>query len=481
MLKNIKKNFSDLKTYINNSRSKVYRATQNNGTRRVISPSILSQDKHVNVNDRNVLNASTYDLMRNCGLIAFAINTHLNYIASFNLQVKTGNQQFDKQVQAKMKWWSNSENCDISKRFSFNQMIRLIEKTRFLAGDVLVIKTENTKLQIIEGDRIANPTQIPEQFTNKINLADYEHGLKIDKYTGQVKKYLVCERTSGTTRKLQAIVDSQDCMFLAYRPRIDSYRGYAPLSAAINNAKDLMDGQQFLLMKIRLTALLGFVITRQSTDALGRNQVSGVEKSSTDVDMTMAKPSLFDMKPGQDVKVIEGTAARTQTINFYKDMAMQILRSVDIPYSFYSEDFSNFYGSRGAVIQYEKSCQPKRQALVYMLNNITRWLISNWILDGSLILPKGININNINFEWISSGTNLWKPTEELMGIAYAASMGIMSFADATKSLGGDWYENIDKLKQEYAHAKAQGVPITLPNVSSNINLSNTDQSIANNK
>lgn len=402
--------------------------------------------------------------MRNCGIIAFAVNTHLNYVSAFTFQMKTQSKQLNREIEKKMKWWQRKGNCDVSKRFSFNELLRLIEKTRFLQGDILIVKSQG-KIQAIESDRICNPTDLTfgKEF-KKLKLQDYEHGIKTDKKTGQVIQYLVCSRTSGTGRQLQAIIKAQDAIFVSYKPRIDAYRGVSPLAAAVNNAKDLMDGQAYLLMKIRLTALLGFVIQRQSSDPLSRDTNSGDTDSQWELDMTMEKPSIFDLNPGQKVSVIESGVAKQQTTSFYSDMTMQILRSVGIPFSFYAENFSTFYGSRGALLQYQDSCKAKRQELISMLDQLTRWLIANWILDGSISVPDNMSIQDMEFEWVPAGVQYWKPTEQYMGIGMGVALGQISYADAAKAAGVDYYETIDKIKRQTEYAKEAGVNLILPNI-----------------
>lgn len=476
-LSNIYKNSKVALSYLTGQ--KAYKAVQTNGTQGRTAPiSIKSQDKMLPPLDRLALSSATYDLERNCGIMAAAININTDHIAVFDFQVKTGNKEFDKFLQEKMKHWSQPGNCDISKRFSLSQMLRLIQKTRLLQGDCLVIKTAGAKLQLIESDRICNPTVVPSKFN--INLNDYEHGLKIDPITGQVIQYLICSRVSGTARELQAIVPAQDAILVAYRNRIDAYRGISPLSSAVSNTRDLMQSQAFQLMKIRLTALLGFALTRKSVDALERDTTQGT--GTYNIDLSGSKPTFFDLKPGEDVKIIQGATPRTETANFYKDMTLQIFRSIGIPYSFYSEDFSNFYGSRGALMMYDRSCAPKRQALIHMLNQITRWLIANWILEGSVKLPNGMSIDDIKFQWIPPGVTSWKPTEQIQGYLMAIASGLMSISKAAKELGGDYEQNIDMLKQNLQYAKDAGVPLyyNINTLTTDINNSIEQNKIANN-
>lgn len=453
---NLKTVLQKFATYVT---PKSYRGIQDNGTNRYIPSVVKSQDKHLNQFDRLSVAATNYDLERNCGIVVAAANIHTDFVSQFNFQVKSGNKVFDKQVQQKMKWWSRPGNCDITKRFSFRQLRRLIEKSRFMQGDVLVIKTEGTKLQVVQGDRICNPDIVPDKFKKNFNLKKYQNGIRIDDYTGQVVQYLICSRTSGNTRQLQAIIKAQDAILVAYRPRIDSYRGISPLVSAINNCKDLMDSQKFQLMKIRLTALLGFALLTKSNDPLGRDTTNG--QSTFNIDYSGETPTFFRLKPGDDVKVIQGAVPRTETANFYKDITLQIFRTLGLPYSFYSQDFSNFFGSRGALMRFEQSLKPKRQGMTIMLDDVTRWLIANWILDGSIVLPDNMNINDIKFEWIAPGVAAWKPTQQIQGYLMAVGAGLISIERAAKELGGDYEQNIDQLKQNYKYAKDAQVPIFL--------------------
>lgn len=474
-----KKNLS-IGTYQQNQGS--YRATVDNGTRRRIPSRIFTEDKHLDVRDRQKMIASTADLYRNCGIITFAVDKHLDYVSTFSFQVKTGNKELNKAIEQKMKWWSKSTNCDVSKRFQFSEMIRLAQKSRLMGGDCLLIKIKGYKLQLIEADQICNPdVAIDVQKFGEIDLKQYEQGLKIDPFTGEVLEYLVCDRgQNGTQRKLLAIIKPKDAIFLAYRPRPSAWRGVSLLAPIINSAKDIMDSQAYNLMKIRLTSLLGFKFTREGSEDLPEGLQNQQGDGTYNLDFTSEKPMVFDLNQGDDVSVIESATPATQTQSYYEVMTLQILRALSIPMSFYKENFSNFYGSKAAAMAYSKSCAPKQEGLIQMLDEITRWLITGWVMDGSIVLPDNFNVSQIKYDWVPAGNGIWKPSEQMLGVGMGVALGQITLAGAAREAGQDYYQNIDEIAKEMAYAKENGVNIVLPNINSNINLSMPNDSVANN-
>ena len=135
---------------------------------------------------------------------------------------------------------------------------------------------------------------------------------------------------------------------------------------------------------------------------------------------------------------------------------------MDLPISFFDEGHTNFFGSIGAWRHYERSALAKRQALLNVLNRLTIWRLMLAVLDGRLVLPKGVTLDALEFAWVPKGMPWWKPSEELRGDLMAAGAGLGDLeAICLARDGGDIKENIRRNGKLLQFARDSGFPLSL--------------------
>ena len=137
---------------------------------------------------------------------------------------------------------------------------------------------------------------------------------------------------------------------------------------------------------------------------------------------------------------------------------MAALKSLDIPYTFYDEKHTNFFGSKAALSLYLKACEPKRNDLREMLRKVTAWKLRQWILSGLLVLPAGMTIADVRFEWIHDGLPWWDMSKEVKGDVEAINATLTTRTDVCKQRGlGSWKKIIDRLSEEQEYMESKGV------------------------
>lgn len=131
------------------------------------------------------------------------------------------------------------------------------------------------------------------------------------------------------------------------------------------------------------------------------------------------------------------------------------LKALDIPYSFYAENFTNYSGARQALLQYELSAKIKREDVVAMLDHLTNWRIKMWIADG--VLPEA----NYRWEWIPRGVSWIDPLKEINANIAAISSRITSRTRILREQGIDFYDLADELKAEESYFEKIGLPMAV--------------------
>ncbi len=134
------------------------------------------------------------------------------------------------------------------------------------------------------------------------------------------------------------------------------------------------------------------------------------------------------------------------------------LKSLDIPYSFYDESFTNYSGSRQALLQYELSAQIKRDDVQALLDHLTAWRISLWLQDGVL----AGDLSEIEWEWIPKGIGWIDPLKEIQANIAAIGAGLESRTQILKETTGREFEDVAAELQRENEILANITPYQMP-------------------
>ena len=171
-------------------------------------------------------------------------------------------------------------------------------------------------------------------------------------------------------------------------------------------------------------------------------------------------PVLLDLDPGDRAEFLESASPANEFQAFQQAMIGAALKALDLPYSFYDESFTNFYGSRAALLHYVKGAQSKRQDMRELLDRITGWRLSLAVAEGALELPAGWTMGNLSWEWIADGVVWWDPSKDIAADVAALEAGLRTRSEIRKErYGDDWRDVVDALAAENAYAEAAGLTL----------------------
>lgn len=444
MIQAIQKFANRIKTFASG-----YDAVDQTGKRRVVSPLLKSEDAHLNPQSRKILTAASRDLNRNFALVAWAVRQHLNYLTEFEFQMRTGDKAIDKRVEYLMDVWSRPANCDAGGRHPFARMVRLVEQRKIVDGDVGLLKLSSGQLQPIEADRIKNP--------DETNQEQWVHGVKVNG-AGRPLAYAIHRRTiiNGTT--FEKTVPASSFLHHAQFDRFDQVRGVSPIAAAINSFKDVYEGVDLAMAKLKVEQLFALVFSRDSTDTIGTTE--GTDATGYDVEMGKG-PIKLELDPGDKAEFLKSDNPGGATQDFLKMVIRIALSSLDLPYGFFDSGDTNFFGGKAGWMVYERSLLAKIRDVSNLLRQVTIWKLQQWIIDGEITLPAGQTVGDILFEWVHRGMPWWDQSTEIDGDLAAVGAALSDPYTICKRRGmGEWEENVDRIAKARAYAAAAGVPIT---------------------
>lgn len=450
-----------------------YDAIVDKKRRRAPKARTYSEDSHANDRDRRKITATSRDVFRNFTIARWLVGKHLDFVSSFSFQSVTGDQGLDRDIETLIGEWSSRHRCDVARRHPFRRMVRLAEARRVVDGDFGFLKISSTpgsalrgKLQGIEGDRIATPSDLPRQFSR----ADFINGVRTQK-GGAASGYILCDRTGQGGVKFSRIVQASNLLLHGFFDRFDQVRGVSPITSSLNALQDVYEGFDYALAKLKVSQLFGLVTYRSGDQPLGEETDTNDDKLNDEVDFGRG-PFQMDLNVDEKAEFLDASTPSTQTTDFLKLMIHVALRSLDVPYSFFDESFTNFYGSRGGLIQYLKSCRNKIADLGELLDEITRWRLGLYVLDGELELPAGVGFNALRWEWVPDGVPWWDPAKEVKGHTMAIAAGLSDFQRVCRESGSDFFANVDRIAEQQSYAAARGVVLNLGMGASN---NNTDE------
>ena len=439
-----------------------YDAVVNKQRRRPIKTKTYAEDQHLADRDRKSIIGTARDVHRNFAIARWAIGKHLDFVSSFSFQAQTGDPALDRDIETLIGGWSNRHRCDVARRHPFRRMIRLAEARRTVDGDFAFLKIASTpgsslrgKLQAIEGDRIATPGDLPRQ----LQKTEFINGVQIQP-GGAALNYVICTRDGSGGVKFSRMVKARNVVFHAWYDRFDQIRGVSPIVSSLNSFQDVYEGFDYALAKLKVAQLFGLVTYGTGGEEIGTTSDSTGDGKTDKVDFGRG-PFHLDLDSEDKAEFLEAKTPAAETTAFLELMIHVSLKALNIPYSFYDESHTNFYGSRGGLIQYLKSVKHSIEDMREMLDDITRWRLGLFIDDGELVLPENLMLNSVLWEWVPDGVPWWDPDKEVKGHTRAIAAGLSDYQRVCRASGTDFFKNIDRIAEQQEYASAAGVDLNL--------------------
>ena len=434
------------------------------------------ESKIVSQTDRRKLNATTQDQRRNLSLVAWAYRMHLAFNTQFRLHVTTKDEGLNEAIEDAFEWWALPTNCDVTNRHSLRRLCRLAEGHRFLDGDVGVLFTPDGRLQLIEGDRINNPSQgVPKKYQG----INWNQGVELDRNGGAIQ-YMLCQRVNGGgSLAFDSVKTARNLKLYGYFERYDQHRGISPLSAAINTFQDVYETWELNVLKAKAHALFGMVISRESS---GRGEL-GMEQTetltATDDDATQFAAERYETTPegifkmelamGENVSTIESKTPSDELVNFTKLLSRAGFLAMDLPYSFFDSSDASYSAQRMDLILYEIGNAVKREPMQNLLQLIAKWKLSRWTRNDPremgdseprIVLPRGIELENLTYEWVPQGIPWVDPAKESKADEAAIRNGLVSRTYIAKKRNlPRLRQTFDELEREESEISRRGITI----------------------
>jgi len=439
-----------------------YDATKSTHRRKAPSGVLRSEDQEQTPSERAKLLSGSRDIARNFGIAGWALRKHMDYVSTFHFQPKCKDKRLNERLKSFVDWWGRPENFDVAGRHSLRRSIRMLERARSVDGDQLVVKIASGKVQFVEGDRVRTPYG---GFPDGTPVTSVEHGVQCDwDQAGKAIRYAVCRRgrsndfsTNAGSFFFERWVPTENATLHGYFDRIDQIRGVALMAPTINVFRDVYEGADYALAKMKVNQLFGLAIYRDKADMLGTKTE---EEDRFVVDFGKG-PQFFDLDKEDKAEFLESQSPSDQFQSFAATSIAMALKAFDIPYSFYAENFTNFSGQRQAWIQYDLSAYDKREENRILLINLLRWRLAIAIADGYFDGYGVTSVDDLPFDWMNAGIPWINPLQEVQADTQAVASAFTSRQRVCRSAGDDFFAIADEIKEENDYLLSLGLPTTV--------------------
>jgi capsid protein len=423
--------------------------------RATISGSVRPMDENIRDTKRRGLTLTTHYVQQNFSIAAWAIRKHLDFVASHNFEPRTGDKGLDRELENLINWWSRPENCHQSGQHHLRRLIRLAEASRLLDGDVFLMKMASGKIQPVEGNRIKSPgTDQPDPTT-------VYNGVQVNKW-GRPLAYAVHAHARYRGLNFERWIPARNMVPHGFYDRFDQVRGVSPFITALAPLQDVYENFTYALAKSKAAQLFGMAFYRDAEDS-GEWPVEGEDTDGDGTDDRYnvelgTRPLILDLDPGDRAEFLENKTPSIEFQDFNQAIIGTALKAIDLPYSFYDEGYTNFFGSMAAQKLYLKSASEKRADVQEMLRKLTVWRLGLFIADGDLRLPSGVAISDLRWDWIPDGLPWFRPKEEIAADIMAIQAGLKTREMVTRERHGtSWREMAERLADEQQHLADLGL------------------------
>lgn len=454
-----------------------YDAVVDHGRRKRMHGINRSEDQELTPYDRWRLYTGARDISRNFAIAGWMIRQHLDYVSTFSFRPHCKTEARNEELKKWFEWWSLPHNCDTAARHGFLRWLRLAERSRTVDGDLLVLKITDGRIQAIEGDRLRTPPGGFPASTGR-QAIDFLHGVQTDE-AGRAVAYAVCRRAKASDYMLasgmfyfEAIVDADDCWHHGYFDRFDQVRGVSPLAQAMNSLRDCYEGIEYSLAKMKVSQLFALALYRDSDDTVGATTVqqplvnpAAPQDINQVIDNTLPPgdamkvdfgrgPFQLDLEKDDKAEFLESHQPSIELQQFVDNVVAASLKALDIPFSFFKENFTNYSGGRDARTRYEHSARIKRGDNLHLANSIMRWRLDLAIEDGEL----SGSADEYGWDFLPSGVPWVDPLKEVQADTQAVAAAFTSRTRVCREQGTDFRTIAQEIADENEFLKELGLP-----------------------
>jgi lambda family phage portal protein len=414
---------------------------------------------------RRTLRARARDLERNSDVVNGLIVAMQNNIIGdgINLQARSPSEDFNTRIESLFNEWKHSNNCDVTERQSLDEMARmLVARLLIDGGALLVYSIDNKKdiplqVQFREVDDFADTSLMAVGGSDTI----VSEGVEMTKL-GKIKAYYLTQTDANGYIDYNPVRITADRVdFVWFMSRSTQYREVSPLGRSIIRIKDLDDYLNAVAFQQKTSACTSAYIESDNTTTAPGRPVNNADGNRYE---QIRAGSVNYLNPGEHLKTLipVGQAAEVSDYMVTQLRTFCASHGLSLESATRNVERVNYSSARQNLIADEKTFEVLRGFLFeHFLRPLYRRFVDTCYLAG-LLNGTGFQFGNPEFykiDWLASGLPWIDPLKEANADNVKLANGGISFQQYCANQGTDWKEQIDRMADVQAYAKAKGVTL----------------------
>ena len=450
------------------------------------NPAMGSGD-NVSLDDLPVLRDRSRDLLRNAPLAVGAVSTVVTNVVGTGLKPqahidRTILKQYLKTDEAMEAWenkaerifqvWAENRDCDITRGQTFAEMQALVLRSCLESGDVFVLRKYKervgnafgTSVQIIEADRVADPTNCNDNIIA---------GVEIDT-DGAPVAYHVANRhpddhDKGTLSyaRVPAFDNSgiRQMLHIFTRNRPGMTRGIPYLAPVIESLKQLDRYTEAEIMAAVISSMFTIFVKTESDEGLKPMVPMGAEDTAParNSDYKLSPGAILDLQPNEAIEIADPKRPNQAFDGFVQSILRQIGVALELPFEILIKHFTASYSAaQAALVEAWKTFSSRRKWMASQFcQPIYEMVITEAIARGYLEAPgffsdPFVRAAYLGAEWIGPPRGQIDQLKEIRAAAYRVNLGVSTLEEETAQItGGSWEtKHIQRAKEHQLRTEA---------------------------
>lgn len=396
--------------------------------------------------------------------------------------------ELQKQIEKEWTLWATDKNkCDSTGVNDFYGMQQLAYKSYRESGDCFVLfkwedETRNNpyslRLHIVEADRVSTPNQYPQNYyigqfnliegINPENQNPIYDGVEVDKVTGKVVAYWVCDKYPNdytniyqrTWVRVEAFGQESglpNILQLMESERPEQYRGVSILAPVMERILQTNRYSESVVATAVLHAKQTMVIeTVGDPTNMPFSKDGKLPQGTRARDVAIGNGAVNVLKAGEKMNAFKPEQPTTTYESFVRTTGMEIGAGLEIPRGQLLKEFNSSYSAtRGELLEFHKYVKMNQQ---WFITDFCKPIYERWFTEavarGRIKAPKFftdpfIRQAYLNCEWIVPSFGQIDPTKEVQALEIAVRNGwTTNEASARQYNGSDFYHNAMQLHRE---------------------------------
>jgi len=464
-------------------------------------PKVASPDLDM-VWDLRRLRLRSRDLARNSPLAIGAINTSVTNVIGSGLTVHSRvdaevlgisddeAENLQRLIEREFALWAeHPQSCDAAGTLDFYGLQELAFRSAMESGDVFALlpmisrkgTVYDTKVQLIEADRISNPQM-------QMDTAKCAMGVEVDDF-GKPVKYYIQTTHPGTIGPVEYKWDAvnvfgsrtgrRNVVHLYKMLRPGQRRGLPFLTPVIESLKQLSRYTDAEITAAVVSSMFAVFVTTEGGVGLdaGFNPIPGttgnggpMQDNQAGGNIQLESGAIIDLAPGEKIDTANPGRPNTAFDPFVQAILRQIGVALEIPFEILIKHFSSSYSaSRAALLEAWRYFKNRR---VWVALQFCQPVYEAWfeeaVAAGRIPAPgffddPVMRAAYLKSEWTGDSQGQIDPDKEISAAERRIALTVSDYATEMTDLNGrDWYTNVKKLERQRKQLMDAGISIPLP-------------------